>query len=150
MSPIIRAVYAYWFLLLVLRLIGRRAVMQNSPFEMILIFLFGGTMIQSVVGEDRSLVTASMVVLTLGLMHVLVAWLKVKSPAFRKLVEGTPIIMRAGDEWNDEALRRSRLHVDDVMAAAREKGITREDEIELAIFERSGTVCVIPRKSQDS
>jgi hypothetical protein len=59
MSTILRAIFAYWFLLFALRVIGRRAVMQNSPFEMILIFLFGGTMIQAVVGEDRSLVNAS-------------------------------------------------------------------------------------------
>jgi len=85
MATILRAVYAYWFLLIALRVIGRRAIMQNSPFEMILIFLFGGTMIQAVVGEDRSLVNASLAVITIGLMHVLVAWLKVRSVAFRKL-----------------------------------------------------------------
>jgi uncharacterized membrane protein YcaP (DUF421 family) len=43
-------------------------------------------------------------------------------------------------------MRRSRLHVEDVMSAARDKGITRAEDIEYAIFERSGTICVIPRK----
>src|SRR3954467_2324772 len=117
MAPILRAVFAYWFLLATLRGIGRRAVMQNSPFELILIFLFGGTMIQAVVGEDRSMANASLVILTIGLMHVLVAFLKERSVTFRKLVEGTPIVLRSGEQWNTEALRRSRLQVDDIMAA---------------------------------
>jgi uncharacterized membrane protein YcaP (DUF421 family) len=147
MSTILRAIFAYWFLLFALRVIGRRAVMQNSPFEMILIFLFGGTMIQAVVGQDRSLINATLVVVTIGLMHVLVAWLKLRSVAFRKVVEGTPIVMKADGRWNDDALRRSRLHIEDVMAAAREKGVMRPEDIELAIFERSGTICVMPRKS---
>jgi uncharacterized membrane protein YcaP (DUF421 family) len=146
MSNILRAIFAYWFLLFALRLIGRRAVMQSSPFELILIFLFGGTMIQAVVGDDRSLVTASLVVMTIGLMHVLVAWMKVRSVGFRKLVDGTPIVMRADDQWNEEAMRRSRLHVEDIMSAAREKGIMHAEQIEYAIFERSGEICVIPRK----
>src|SRR5436190_1222577 len=94
MFTILRAIFAYWFLLFALRVIGRRAVMQNSPFEMTLIFLFGGTMIQAVVGQDRSLINACLVVLTIGLMHVLVAWLKLRSAAFRKVIEGTPI-----DAW---------------------------------------------------
>ena len=93
-----------------------------------------------------NLVNATIAVFTIGLMHVLVAWLKVRSVAFRKIVEGTPIVMRHGGDWNEEGLRRSRLHVDDVMAAAREKGILREEQIDYAIFERSGTICVVPLK----
>jgi len=48
--------------------------------------------------------------------------------------------------WNHEALNRSRLHVEDVMAAAREKGVMHEEDIKYAIFERSGTICVIANK----
>jgi len=147
MATILRAIYAYWFLLITLRLIGRRAVMQSSPFELILIFLFGGTMIQAVVGDDRSLVNASLVVMTVGLMHVLVAWLKLRVGWFRKAIEGTPILMRSGNEWHGTALRRSRLHEDDILTAAREKGIMKPEEIEYAIFERSGAICVIPRQT---
>src|SRR3954469_11263088 len=87
MGPILRAIFAYWFLLATLRVIGRRAVMQNSPFEMILIFLFGGTMIQAVVGEDRSLTNALLAVMTIGLMHALVAYLKFRFTLVRKLVD---------------------------------------------------------------
>src|SRR3954465_12930285 len=87
MSTILRAVYAYLFLLLVLRLIGRRAIMQNSPFELILIFLFGGTMIQAVVGEDRSLTNALLAGMTIGLMHALVAYLNFRFTRVRKLVD---------------------------------------------------------------
>jgi uncharacterized membrane protein YcaP (DUF421 family) len=54
--------------------------------------------------------------------------------------------MKSGDEWDETALRRSRLHIEDIMAAARDKGVMRPEEIELAIFERSGTICVMPRK----
>lgn len=85
--------------------------------------------------------------MTVGLMHVLVAWLKLRVGWFRKAIEGTPIVMRSGNEWHGTALRRSRLHEDDILTAAREKGIMKPEEIEYAIFERSGSICVIPRKT---
>src|SRR4051794_5043598 len=143
MSTILRAVYAYWFLLALLRVIGRRAVMQNSPFELILIFLLGGTMIQAVVGEDRSMINAVLVATTIGLMHICVAWLKHRSVAFRKVVEGTPVVLREGGRWRDDLMYEARLQTEDIMAAAREKGITKTEDIRLAIFERSGTITVI-------
>jgi uncharacterized membrane protein YcaP (DUF421 family) len=145
MSTILRAVYGYVLLLIVLRLIGRRAIMQNSPFELILIFLFGGTMIQAVVGDDRSLTNATLAVMTIGLMHALVAWLKFRSTVFRKIIEGTAIVLQRHGEWNRVALRRSRLQMDDVMAAARERGIDRAEDIEFVVFERSGTITVIKK-----
>jgi len=145
MSTILRAVYGYVLLLIVLRLIGRRAIMQNSPFELILIFLFGGTMIQAVVGDDRSLTNATLAVMTIGLMHALVAWLKFRSTVFRKIIEGTAIVLQRHGEWNRVALRRSRLQMDDVMAAARERGIDRAEDIEYVVFERSGTITVIKK-----
>jgi uncharacterized membrane protein YcaP (DUF421 family) len=148
MSTILRAIWAYWFLLAVLRLIGRRAVMQSSPFELILIFLFGGTMIQAVVGDDRSLVNASLAVFTIGLMHVCVAWLKQRSTLFRKLTDGTAVVLRDAGTWHDDRMQRMRLQIEDVMAAARQKGVLREEDVESAIFKRSGQICVIPRENK--
>jgi uncharacterized membrane protein YcaP (DUF421 family) len=146
MGPILRAIFAYWFLLGTLRVIGRRAVMQNSPFELILMFLFGGTMIQAVVGEDRSMVNAALVVVTIGLMHVIVAWSKQRSVLFRKLVDGTPVVLKEGGKWRDDLMYEARLQLEDVMAAARDKGIARAEDIRIAVFERTGTITVLPNE----
>jgi hypothetical protein len=61
----------------------------------------------------------------------------------RQAIEGTPILLRNAKRRNTEALRRSRLQIDDVMAAARQKRITRPEDIQYAIVERSGTIGVI-------
>jgi uncharacterized membrane protein YcaP (DUF421 family) len=65
-----------------LRIIGRRSIAQMTPIELIVIFLFGGT-IQAVVSDDRSLINAFLGVITIGLMHVIVAALKQRYPGFR-------------------------------------------------------------------
>src|SRR3954462_2949845 len=107
MGPILRAMFAYWFLLATLRVIGRRAVMQNSPFELILMFSFGGTMIQAVVGEERPMVNAALVVVTIGLMNVTVAWLNQRPVMFRKLVYGTRVVLKEGGKWRDDLMHEA-------------------------------------------
>ncbi|MGA8025845.1 MAG: hypothetical protein WB992_01780 [Bryobacteraceae bacterium] len=76
-------------LLFVLRLLGRRAVSQLSPFELIVMFLLGGMSIQSIVSDDRSLFTAVIGIFTIALNHFLVSAIKQRFITFRKLVDGT-------------------------------------------------------------
>jgi uncharacterized membrane protein YcaP (DUF421 family) len=73
MATIIRATVAYWVLLFVLRLLGRRAASQLSPFELIVMFLLGGMSIQAIVSDDRSLFTAVIGILTIAINHFAVS-----------------------------------------------------------------------------
>jgi uncharacterized membrane protein YcaP (DUF421 family) len=143
MGTILRAAFFYWVLLFVLRLIGRRASDHMTPFEMILIFLFGGMSIQAVVADDRSATNALLGIVTIGLMHVLVAWLKTRSSTFGKIVDGTPIVVVEDGHWHRDRMKRLRLHSEDVMSVAREKGLTSLDRIRYAIIERNGSISIV-------
>jgi uncharacterized membrane protein YcaP (DUF421 family) len=145
MGTILRATVAYWSLLFTLRVIGRRAVNQMTPFEFILLFLIGGMTIQAVVYDDRSLTNALLAVLTIAMNHVLVAWLKENSVTFRKLADGTPIIIVENGKWHRERMHRMRLQQQDVMSVARQGGVLRLDEIDTAVVERNGSISIYKR-----
>jgi uncharacterized membrane protein YcaP (DUF421 family) len=119
-----------------------------TPFELILMFLMGGLSIQAVVADDRSLINAFLGVATIGLMHVVVAWAKQKSVLFRKLVDGTPIVIVEQGHWHKDRMHRMRLQDQDVMASARGKGLERAEQIDYAIVERNGEVTIFPKKNQ--
>jgi uncharacterized membrane protein YcaP (DUF421 family) len=142
-DTILRDAAAYWFLLFIMRVIGRRAVSQTTTFELILIFLIGGMSIQAVVTDDRSLTNAFLAIATIGMMHVLVAWLKQKSVTFRKLADGTPIVIVEHYRWFDNRMQAARLQNQDVMAAARARGIQQMDDIKDAFIERDGSISII-------
>jgi uncharacterized membrane protein YcaP (DUF421 family) len=142
MATIIRATIAYWVLLFSLRAIGRRAVNQMTPFELILLFLIGGMSIQAVVYDDRSLANAILAIFTVAMNHVLVAWLKQKSVLFRKLADGTPIILVENGHWHLNRMGRMRIQEQDVMSVARQSGIKTFDEIDTAIVERNGAISI--------
>lgn len=142
MATILRAIIAYWALLFTIRVIGRRAVNQMTPFEFILLFLLGGMTIQAIVYDDRSLTNALLAVVTIAMNHVLVAWLKERFPTFRKLADGTPIIIVENRHWHRDRMSRMRLQEQDVMSVARQGGILHLEQIDTAIVERNGEISV--------
>jgi uncharacterized membrane protein YcaP (DUF421 family) len=146
MGTILRATIAYWVLLFVLRLLGRRAASQLSPFELIVMFLLGGMSIQSIVSDDRSLITAMVGILTIALNHFAVSAIKQRFVTFRKLVDGTPIVVAQDGVVDTRLLHGLRMVEEDLMAAARQKGMTSLDEVRLAIVERDGSITLFERQ----
>jgi uncharacterized membrane protein YcaP (DUF421 family) len=143
MSTIIHAVIGYFFLLLVVRALSRRPGAQMTPFEFVIIFLIGGVIILTTVGNDRSETNSVCAVITVGAMHRLVSRLKVRFPRFGLIVDGTPLVLLQDDQWQIEAMQRMRIEDDDVMAAARTKGVKTLDQIKYAILERNGGISII-------
>ena len=146
MGTILRATVAYWVLLFVLRLLGRRAVSQLSPFELIVMFLMGGMSIQSIVSDDRSLFTAVIAILTIAINHFAVSAIKQRYFPFRKLVDGTPVIVIQDGRVDTKLLHGLRMIEEDLMAAARQSGMKNLDEVRLAVVERDGNVALFKRE----
>jgi uncharacterized membrane protein YcaP (DUF421 family) len=146
MDAIVRAALTYFFLYFVLRVLGRRSLQQSTGFEWILIFLFGGISIQAIVTDDRSLTNAWLVVMTVALVHVAVVFLERKVDKLGARMEGTPIPVAEHGTWHVERLEALRILEQDVMAAARQRGLERFDQIDSAIVERNGSISIVPKK----
>ncbi|MGA7806029.1 DUF421 domain-containing protein [Bradyrhizobium sp.] len=129
-----------------MRLIGRRTASMMAPFDLVLLFLFGGITIGAVVGEDHSMVGAVSAVSTIGLMHILVSWAKARFQLVSRIVDGTPIIVFEHGRWDIERMRALRLSEQDVMAAARQRGLERLEQVRYAVAERDGKIAIIENK----
>jgi uncharacterized membrane protein YcaP (DUF421 family) len=149
MGTISRAILAYCFLIITVRAMARRPGGQFTPFEYVLIFLIGGISIQAVVADDRSLTNAFIGVSTIAMVHALITFLKQHFPQFGRIVDGTPVIVREGGEWQKNRLMHHGLQVEDVLAAARGQGLESEQQIKYAVVERSGEISVIEKSDKD-
>ena len=143
MEVIIRAAGGYLLLLTMVRLMGRRTASQMAPFDLVVLFMFGGTAITAVVGDDRSVVGAVTALSTIGLMHVTVSWIKARSPWFGRIVDGTPVVIYEDGEFHKDRMRSMRILESDVMAAARQRGLMRLEQVRYAVAERDGKVSII-------
>src|ERR1700712_159830 len=109
MSVILRSAAASLILLFAVRLIGRRMASMLAPFDLIVLFLFGGALMTAVLGDDHSMVAAGSAIFSIGLMHVAVSKLKRISPWFGRLVDGTPIIVFENGNWHQDRMRGLRM-----------------------------------------
>ena len=149
MSAILRAVFGYFFLIFIVRIVGRRPGKQITPFEFILVFFMGGVTLTSMVGDDRSLTNALTQITTVALMYFLTVWLRTVHPSISRFTDATPLVLLAKGKWHLETMKRMRLQDDDVMAMARDQGLERLDQIEYAILERNGEISIIPASEEE-
>jgi uncharacterized membrane protein YcaP (DUF421 family) len=146
MYTIIHAVLGYIFLTITVRVLSRRPGAQMTAFEFVLVFLIGGVIILSTVGDDPSMTNCFGAVLSIVLMHRLVSYFKVRSKRFSEMVDGRPVVLLKDGQWQTELMAKLRLQDDDVMASARTKGIRTLHDIKYAILERNGAISVIQKQ----
>jgi len=144
MSTVLKAAAAYLVVLFAMRLIGRRTASQQAPFDMVVLFLFGGMTTTAILGEDRSFTAAMTGIFTVGLMHVVVSWLKLRSVLFERIVDGTPIVVFEEGRWSEDQMRKLRMQEADIRTAMRQQGLIEMDAVRYAIIERDGTISIIP------
>jgi len=150
MGTIVRSIIGYFFLLLTVRVLVRRPGAQMTLFEFVFIFLIGGVIILSTVGGDRSVTNCTCAVITVALMHRSLSWIKVRSSFVQRLVDGSPLVLLKNGEWQEGTMRRMHMEPEDVMAAARSKGVRNLEQVQYAILERNGGISIIRAKQQES
>ncbi len=148
MATIIHAVLGYFFLLLVVRVLSRRPGGQLTLFEFVIVFLIGGVIILSTVGKDRSITNCATAILAIGFMHWAVSAIKSKFPRFGAVVDGTPLTLLKKGEWQNEVMTGMKIDPEDVMAAARTKGVASIYDVAYAILERNGAISIIKNEQK--
>jgi uncharacterized membrane protein YcaP (DUF421 family) len=108
----------------------------------------GGVMLTPMVGDDRSIINALCTIMAIALTHFVFAWLKQVSPAFGRIIDGTPLVLLEKGKWHTETMAKTRIQDCDVMAVARDQGMKTLDEIEYAVLERNGDISIIRVKQE--
>jgi uncharacterized membrane protein YcaP (DUF421 family) len=146
MDSVIRATVVYVFVLLVLRLAGKRTLAQITSFDFVLLLIISEATQQAMIGEDNSMINAGIVVTTLVGLNVLMSLVKQRSKFVERLLEDLPLVIVADGKPLKEQMDKARVDLDDVLDAAREShGLERLNQIKHAIVERNGKISIIPR-----
>ena len=141
---ILRAVFGYLFLVLIVRIVGRRPGKQLTPFEFVLVFYLGGLTLTGMVGTEVSLNNAVCQILTVALCHYVLAALRFRFDLVAQLLDGTPLVLLEKNAWRSDTMERMRIQDDDVMDMAREQGIRDLSGIRTAVLEAYGEINILP------
>jgi uncharacterized membrane protein YcaP (DUF421 family) len=148
MDAVVRAVFFYFFLLLVFRLSGQRTLANMTTFDFVLLLVIAEATLQGLIGEDFSMTQAVLMIVTLVALDIGLSLLKEKFPKLDKLIEGVPLVIVEDGKPLQERMQRARINESDVLVAARElQGIERLDQIRYVVLERTGEISIIPKPS---
>jgi uncharacterized membrane protein YcaP (DUF421 family) len=146
---VLRAVVVYLVVMVLVRVSGKRAVGQFTPFDLVLLILIGNAVQNGMNGGDNSLTAAAILSGCLIGLNYLVAWLSARYPPVRKFVEGEPVeLARDGHVFRD-VLKRELVSRADFDKAMRESGCGELDHIHKAILETNGHITIITRKENE-
>lgn len=151
MESIVRAAIVYVFLLLVFRLSGRRTLSEMTMFDFILVLIVSESVQEALIGDDRSLTNAGLVIVTLVLINIALSLLKLKFLVLDKWIDGRPFIIVEQGKCLQDRLAKARVDERDIMEAARiDHGLERLDQIKYAVLERNGRISIVPREQGSS
>lgn len=141
---VLRTAAVYAVLLLGLRLAGKREIGQMTVFDLVVLLLLANAVQNAMVGPDTSLSGGLLAAVVLLALNAFVARLRLRWPALRRIVEGTPTLLVLRGELIAEHLRREGLDRDTLEAAMREHGVADLSEVEMAVLEIDGSISVVP------
>ena len=146
MDIVLRATFAFAFVLLVTRIVGRRELSSLQPFDLILLVMIGDLAQQGVTQNDFSVTGIVLAVGTIAILTVVVSYSSFRFPRLRPAFEGEPVIVLEKGEPIERNLARNRVTVDELRAAARLEGYSSLDQVEWAVLETGGQISFIPRE----
>jgi len=150
MEIVLRALVMFLFLWLVTRAVGRSTLGELSTFDLLLYVTLGDLIQQAVTQQDYSVTGGMLAIGVFALMTVLLSWAQWRFPKLQPLVNGRAVVVIRDGEPIEKTLRRERLSLTDLMAAARQQGIRWLDEVDLAVLEADGRISFFTRSSDEA
>ncbi len=147
---ILRATVVYGFLLLMLRLTGKRQVGQLAPFDLVLLLILSNAVQNAMNAGDNSLLAGLISATTLVLLNAAVGSLTYRNKRVEEFIEGQPQVLVHNGKTYQAAFDKANITQHELHAAMRRVGCTTLDEVHLAMLENNGSISVIPKTGRNA
>jgi uncharacterized membrane protein YcaP (DUF421 family) len=145
MDIALRAVFLYAFIVLLMRVTGRRELSTLSAIDLVLLIILGDAIQQGLTQDDYSVTGAVIVVSTIAALQVGTSYVSFRSRRARRVLEGEPIVIVQDGKLIERNMRRERLTEDEVAEEMRAQQIASVEDVEWGILETNGTMSFIPK-----
>jgi uncharacterized membrane protein YcaP (DUF421 family) len=143
MDIALRAIFLFFFVYLLMRVLGRRELSSLEPFDMILLVVLGDAIQQGLTQDDYSITGSVIVISTIGSLAVLTSYVNFKLPWMRRVLDGDPVVILQDGKVIEENMKRERITVEEVAEEARGQQIATLEDVKWAVFEPSGKISFI-------
>jgi uncharacterized membrane protein YcaP (DUF421 family) len=140
---VIRSVAVYLFMVLLLRIFGKKELSQLNTADVILILLISNSVQNSMVGSNTSLYGGMVAALALFVINFLFKKVMFNSKFIKNLVQDKPEILIHDGKIDFKTLARLGITADELQEAMREHGVEFYKDVKLAMFEIDGNISMI-------
>lgn len=142
---VIRTVILYAFIILAIRLMGKRQISDMQPSELVVTLVVSDIASLPMQNTSQPLLSGIVPVLVLVALEVAVSVLMMKSRKIRRLVCGSPVVIIEDGRLLQSQMRRLRLTTDDLCAQLRQQNVFSLNDVQYCIMETNGTVSVLEK-----
>lgn len=143
-------VLAYCFLVVLLRVSGKRTLSKMNVFDWVVTVALGSTLATILVNQNVTLAQGALALALLIGMQFVVTWTSVRATWVRSAVSGEPSLLLYDGSFLPQALKRERVNEDDVYAAVRSSGITDLNQVRAVVLETDGSFSVLKKSDAPS
>lgn len=148
LEKILRPVLVYVFLVIGLRLAGKRELAQLNPFDLVVLLTLSNTVQNAIIGEDNSVTGGLIGASTLLIVNLLVVRFLYRHKKLDEIVEGKEVFLIKQGKILESTLDREVITIDELKAAARKQGFRSLGEVEWATLGPGGTISFIARENR--
>lgn len=148
MEYVVRAGVMYITALLMIRLLGKRALGELGPFDFVVMTGVGHTVVSFALDKSIHYYDGFIILATLAGLEYLMGYLALKNQTLSNLITGRPVVLIENGRIIKENLKKEKFNTDDLLQELRKQGIRDIDEVERGILESCGGFSVI-RKELD-
>ena len=146
LEKILRPVIVYFFLVVMLRLSGKRELVQLNPFDLVVLLTLSNTVQNAIIGDDNSVSGGILGASSLLAVNYLTVRFLYKHKKLDQIVEGKADVLIENGKLRPEHLKKELITTAQLEAAARKQGFASLDEVDQCILEPGGTLSFIGKK----
>ena len=145
-EKILRPILVYVFLIVGLRLAGKRELAQLNPFDLVVLLTLSNTVQNAIIGEDNSVTGGVIGASTLLFVNYVLVRFVSRHEAVERFVEGAPDVLIENGTIQTECLHKEAISIVELESAAHKQGFASLDDIDRAVLDPSGSIAFFGKK----
>jgi uncharacterized membrane protein YcaP (DUF421 family) len=149
LALVLRTVFVYFFILIIMRIMGKREIGKLSIFDLVVSIMIAELAVLSLEDTTVPMINSLIPIGVLFLTQIMLSFISLKSQKIRDIVDGKPSVLIERGEIKENEMRKQRYNLDDLLMQLRENRIHSLSQVEFALLEPSGKLTIFPKKEEE-
>ncbi len=145
LTVFLRTIFVYVFLLVVMRVMGKRQVGELQLQELIVTFMLSELAVSPIADPSAPLLYAIIPILTLLSIELILSFWMTRSNRMKRLLSGKPALVICKGKLDQRVMADNRLEIEELLAELRQNGVASPTEVQYAVLEENGKLSVFPK-----